>query len=155
MTDLQIHLCWTITNSDLKSGKNHIINFDDFTYVTGDAAADWGGDTDRVNPEQLLAASVSSCHMMTFLALAEKAGWSLTSYVDVADAALGKGPNGRMTVTEINLSPAIELDDVVTSQQIEEMHERAHRYCFVANALCTKVNIKPNFLTQPEPAYAN
>ena len=56
--------------------------------LIGDAAPDWGGDPEHVNPEQALAAALSSCHMLTFLALAAKLGWPVVSYTDHAVAQI-------------------------------------------------------------------
>ena len=75
--------------------------------------------------------------MMTFLALAAKARWKLNRYHDRAVALLGKTEDGRTKVSEIVLHPEIEFESghEITREKLEEMHERAHRYCFVANAL--------------------
>ena len=75
-----------------------------------DSAPDWGGDPGNTNPEQALASALSSCHMMTFLALAAKAGWPVATYHDYAEAHLGKNPKGQMSVTRIDLHPVVRFD---------------------------------------------
>lgn len=81
--------------------------------------------------------------MMTFLALAAKAGWPVTSFKDCAVAHLGKNPKGQMSVTRIDLHPVIRFDSGFTIEEakLEDMHSRAHRYCFIANTLADSVEI--------------
>ena len=107
------------------------------------AAPDYGGDPKYVNPEEALAAALSSCHMMTFLALAAKAQWKITDYKDRAVAVIGKNEEGRMWVSGVTLNPVIEFESgqEVDHDKLEEMHERAHRYCFVANSLSCDMKI--------------
>jgi organic hydroperoxide reductase OsmC/OhrA len=111
-----------------------------------DAAPDWGGDAENTNPEQALAAAVSSCHMMTFLALAAKADWPVASYHDHAVAHLGKNPKGQMSVIQIDLNPVVRFDTgfLVSDDQMAEMQDRAHRYCFIANTLADSVQVNVN-----------
>ncbi|MEP4038027.1 OsmC family protein [Pseudophaeobacter sp.] len=148
MSELSIDLSWFRSTPTLAEGK--IDNGHDITYnaqftLPGDAAPDWGGDADATNPEQALAASLSSCHMMTFLALAAKAGWPVSTYADHAEASLGKTDKGLMAVTELKLMPRVSFDTgfQIGAEKIEEMHERAHRYCFVANSISAKMTIVP------------
>ena len=108
-----------------------------------DAAPDWGGDPERTNPEQALASALSSCQMMTFLALSAKAGWPVASYHDYAVAHLGKNARGQMSVTRIDLNPVVRFDTgfAVDAETLAEMQDRAHRYCFIANTLSDTVEI--------------
>ena len=80
---------------------------------------------------------------MTFLALAAKAGWPVASYHDHAVAHLGKNPKGQMSVTRIDLHPVVRFDTgfAVDDAALAEMQDRAHRYCFVANALSDSVAV--------------
>jgi len=108
MSELSIQLHWERVARELQTGKYsnaHRVQFNDRFDLTVDAAPDWGGDPGNTNPEQALAAALSSCHMMTFLALAAKAGWPVASYADHAVAHLGKNPRGQMSVTRIDLHP--------------------------------------------------
>ena len=102
MSDLAIDLHWHRAGARLQSGQYsnaHMVHFNARHELNVDAAPDWGGDPDNTNPEQALAAALSSCHMMTFLALCAKAGWPVASYHDHAEAHLGKNPAGQMSVT--------------------------------------------------------
>ena len=148
MSDLSIDVNWARNSPSLAPGNyntGHDITYNDDHTLPGDAAPDWGGDPGAANPEQALAASLSSCHMMTFLALAAKEGWPVATYYDRARALLGKTASGKMAVTELKLAPRITFDSgfSVAPEKLVQMHERAHRYCFVANSISAKMTIKP------------
>jgi organic hydroperoxide reductase OsmC/OhrA len=75
MSELSVDLTWNRKESELLPGKfssEHEVSYNENFKVTADTAPDWGGSSSNTNPEQALAASLSSCHMMTFLALAAK-----------------------------------------------------------------------------------
>jgi organic hydroperoxide reductase OsmC/OhrA len=97
MTELSIQLHWQRAERELATGKYsnaHTVQFNDRYDLPVDAAPDWGGDPANTNPEQALAAALSSCHMMTFLALAAKAGWPVASYARSRRGASGQEPQG-------------------------------------------------------------
>ncbi|MDA5095851.1 OsmC family protein [Aliiroseovarius sp. KMU-50] len=146
MSDLSIELHWQRAEPALQAGQysaEHTVQYNDSNVVQVDAAPDWGGDPDNTNPEQALASAVSSCHMMTFLALAAKAGWPVASYHDYAEAHLGKNSKGQMSVTRLDLHPVVRFDTgfSVSDAEMDEMQDRAHRYCFIANSLADSVEI--------------
>ncbi len=149
MTKISIDLMWKLNDGILSPGKysnKHEIQFNDEIKIIGDAAPDWQGDKLNSNPEQTLAASLSSCHMMTFLALAAKMSWPVTSYTDKAIAVLGKNSKGKTSVTNIELNPKIKFSNnfSVDEKKMKEVQDRAHRYCFIANSLSNEVKIKIN-----------
>ncbi len=149
MSELSINLSWRRNESELIPGKfssEHDISYNDHFKVKADTAPDWGGSAENTNPEQALAASLSSCHMMTFLALAAKIKWPVSSYEDLAIAHLGKNSKLQMIVNQIDLNPKVSFDDDfdVSSEELEKMHERAHRYCFIANTLDSGVVVNIN-----------
>ncbi|CUH40380.1 peroxiredoxin, OsmC subfamily [Jannaschia seosinensis] len=146
MSDLSIDLHWHRDVPAFEPGKysaEHIVRYNNSYAVQADAAPDWGGKPENTNPEQALASALSSCHMMTFLALAAKAKWPVASYHDHAVAHLGKNPKGQMSVTRIDLHPVVRFDTgfSIDHKTLEEMQDRAHRYCFIANTLADSVVI--------------
>jgi len=146
MSDLSIQLHWHRTEPELQPGKYsnaHTVQFNGSFELLADSAPDWGGDANNTNPEQALASALSSCHMMTFLALAAKAKWPVASYYDHAVAHLGKNPQGQMSVTRVDLHPVVRFDTgfSVDAAELEKMQHRAHRYCFIANTLAESVEI--------------
>jgi organic hydroperoxide reductase OsmC/OhrA len=149
LSDLAVELHWHRADPALKTGQYssaHTVHYNRSHELQVDAAPDWGGDPENTNPEQALAAAMSSCHMMTFLALCAKAGWPVASYHDYAEAHLGKNAKGQMSVTRIDLNPVVRFDTgfAVDAAQLDEMQERAHRYCFIANTLADSVEINVN-----------
>lgn len=146
MSEYVTELSWSLGDAELVHGKyniNHRMRFSGGLTATMTSAPDYGGDPRFVNPEEALAAALSSCHMMTFLALAAKAKWKLKRYQDRAVAVLGKTADGRTRVAAITLHPVTEFEPEheIPRNKLEEMHERAHRYCFVANALNCEMRV--------------
>lgn len=147
MSELSVTLRWQRSEPALRPGelsRAHTVRYDEGTEMAVDAAPDQGGDAANANPEHALAAAVSSCHMMTFLALAAKAAWPVERFEDRAVAHLGKGSKGRTAVTRIDLHPIVRFSGgfSVDAAALEKMHHRAHRYCFIANSLADSVEIR-------------
>jgi organic hydroperoxide reductase OsmC/OhrA len=88
-------------------------------------------------------AALSSCHMLTFLAIASKKGFVVDDYRDEAVGVLEKNAEGRLAVTRVTLRPRIGFsgDRVPSVEEIERMHESAHRGCFIANSVRTEVTV--------------
>ena len=148
MSELSIELEWNLQEEVLKPdvfSKNHKIVINDFIMNAG-SAPEYGGKENELNPEQSLASAISSCHMMTFLALAAKMRWPVKSYKDKAYAYLGKNSKGKMCVYKIELNPNIIFDGdfFVSKEEMDKMQDRSHRYCFIANSLSEEVEIKIN-----------
>lgn len=93
-----------------------------------------------VDPEEALVASVASCHMLWFLALAQKAGFDVASYRDKAIGTMGRDDRGKISVTRIELLPEIAFKEREPSaSELAELHHAAHESCFIANSLRTEV----------------
>ena len=148
MSELSISLEWNLQEDSLipdQFSKNHKIIINDNVLNAG-SAPDYGGSDKELNPEQSLAAAISSCHMMTFLALSAKMRWPVIAYKDKAYAYIGKNSKGKMCVNKIELNPVIKFKNgfSVTKDEMDKMQDRSHRYCFVANSLSDDVEIKIN-----------
>ena len=146
MAEISIDLTWKLGDGKMTPGNysnKHQIIFTPNITITADSAPDWRGSELNSNPEQTLAASLSSCHMMTFLALAAKMSWPVIGYKDNAIATLGKNSKGQMSVTKIELNPKVEFSDGFSadSEEMKKVQERAHRYCFIANSLSDEVKV--------------
>jgi organic hydroperoxide reductase OsmC/OhrA len=102
--------------------------------IEGSADPNFGGDPAVYNPEELLLASLSACHMLTYLALAEKARLPLAAYADEPTGTVAmKG--GRMRFTEVTLRPRVTLGPGGDAARAEALHTRAADYCFIANSV--------------------
>ena len=144
-----IEIIWDLGDQELSPGKyltDHKVILNENLTIDGGSSPDYGGSTSNINPEQKLAAAVSSCFMMTFLALAAKMKWPVKNYKDKAISYLGKNNEGRMYVNKIELNPQIIFDNdfTISDDEIYKMKERSHKYCFIANSLSKDVEIKIN-----------
>ena len=149
MKNLSIELNWDIGNGELSYGKyntDHKIKINDEILLNAGSAAKYGGNPNNFNPEQALAVAISSCHMMTFLALAAKIKWPVETYKDKAVAYLGKNSKGKMSIKKIELNPKITFKNnfSVSDEEMKKMQDRSHRYCFIANSLSEEVELVIN-----------
>jgi organic hydroperoxide reductase OsmC/OhrA len=101
------------------------------------------GDPTRWNPEQLLVASLSQCHLLWYLHLAAEAGVVVTSYVDEAVGTMTEQPGGAGQFTEVVLRPRVTVADPAMIPVAESLHERAHELCFIARSVNFPVRHEP------------
>ena len=144
-----IEIIWDLGDQELSPGNyltDHKVILNENLTINGGSSPDYGGSVSNINPEQKLAAAVSSCFMMTFLALAAKMKWPVKNYKDKAISYLGKNNEGRMYVNKIELNPQIIFDNdfTISDDEMHKMKERSHKYCFIANSLSKDVEIKIN-----------
>lgn len=96
-----------------------------------------------VDPEQMLVASISTCHMLTFLHVARNAGFVVTRYADQAVGVMEKTPEDRVAVTRVTLQPEITYEGRrPTAAEARELHHEAHEQCFIANSVKTEVAVE-------------
>jgi organic hydroperoxide reductase OsmC/OhrA len=111
--------------------------------IPGSSAAVFRGDKDRYNPEELLIGALSSCHMLSFLHLCADAGIVVTSYADDACGTMKLNSDGSGQFTEVVLRPRVQYEQTPPSEQIEELHHRAHELCFIARSVNFPVRCEP------------
>jgi len=101
-------------------------------------------DPAAVDPEEALVAAVSACHMMFFLAHAAKDGFTVDSYVDQAEGALGRDERGKTAITAVTLRPRIVWsgERTPTPDEVAALHHRSHDDCFIANSIRAPVRIE-------------
>jgi len=93
-----------------------------------------------VDPEEALVASVSSCHMLWFLSLAQAAGLDVAGYRDEAVGTLGKDERGRLAIIRIDLAPQIVFAGrAPDAEALARLHHLAHGRCFIANSLRAEI----------------
>ena len=94
-----------------------------------------------VDPEEALVAAASSCHMLTFLYFAAKAGFNVAAYTDNAVGEMTKGADGKEWMSRITLDPQIEWSGkrVPTGEEVAELHHQAHEGCYIANSIKSEV----------------
>ena len=102
-------------------------------------------DENAVDPEEAFVASISSCHMLSFLPIAADNNFIVESYEDNAEGVLAKNKDGILSMTKITLKPKIVFseDNIPTKEKLDELHHKAHQECFIANSIKTKVSVEP------------
>ncbi len=111
--------------------------------MTGTAAPAYLGNPANVDPEEAYVASLSSCHMLTFLAIACKQKFVLDSYEDEAVGHMEKNAEGKLAITRVELRPKIKFagEKQPTPEELEQLHHGAHDNCFIANSVKTEVTV--------------
>jgi organic hydroperoxide reductase OsmC/OhrA len=111
--------------------------------VPASATTAYLGNPNRVDPEAALVAALSSCHMLTFLALAANKGFVVDSYEDAAVGHLEKNSQGKLAVTRVELHPKIAFGGAKqpAAADLDALHEKAHKECFIANSVTTDVRV--------------
>jgi organic hydroperoxide reductase OsmC/OhrA len=98
---------------------------------------------ENVDPEEALVASISSCHMLTFLYLAAKSRFVVNSYEDNAVGTMTKDARGKQWVSRVVLAPRIQFSGASVPDQpaVAQLHHRAHEDCFIANSVRSEISI--------------
>ena len=97
----------------------------------------------NVDPEEAFVASLSSCHMLTFVWLAGRKGFLVESYRDEATGIMAKNERGSFWMSKVTLHPQIGWggDKQPDAAEIEALHHRAHEECFIANSVKTEITV--------------
>lgn len=105
------------------------------------------GDGTKHNPEDMLIASLSACHMLWYLHLCADAGVIVTEYTDHASGVLEVAAKGGGHFSSVTLNPAVTVSESSMCAKALELHHRAHEKCFIANSVNFKVNHNPTCKT--------
>lgn len=123
--------------------RDHAWTFGGGQSIDASAAPEFKGTATRVNPEEALVAALSSCHMLTFFAVAAKRGFVLDAYEDHAVGTLAKNDRKKLAITECLLRPQITWAGTPPdAETLRAMHHEAHDNCFIANSVTTKVRVE-------------
>ncbi len=126
--------------------RNLTVDFGHDITIGASASPDYLGDASLPDPEQLYLSAIASCHMLSFLAIAEMRGCRVLSYHDDASAYLEKDSGALARVTRITLRPEIKFDPSAKMpdlDMLEKLHHKAHEICFIARSVTTEVSIEP------------
>ncbi|MGZ3147617.1 OsmC family protein [Lentzea chajnantorensis] len=111
--------------------------------IPGSSDPAFRGDPARYNPEELLLASLSQCHMLWFLHLASLNGVVVTDYRDQAGGTMAEHPDGSGRFTEVLLKPVVTVADPEMRATAQALHEKAHSMCFIAASVNFPVRHEP------------
>lgn len=100
------------------------------------------GSPERYNPEDLLVASLSACHLLTYLHLCAVSGIVVTSYEDDASGTMVEVPATGGHFTEVVLRPVVTISSGDT-ELAQSLHDKAHHLCFIANSVNFPVRCEP------------
>jgi organic hydroperoxide reductase OsmC/OhrA len=123
--------------------RDHSWSFDGGIEIAGSAAPGYKGSPACVDPEEAFVAALSSCHLLTFLALAARKRFVVERYDDDAVGFMEKNEAGKLAVTRVELRPRIEFggENRPSAAEIEHLHHLAHEDCFIANSVRTQVTV--------------
>ena len=125
--------------------RNHELFFkNDAEKLTVSAASAYRGDETKADPEDLLVAALSSCHMLSFLAICARKKLAVESYEDDARGVL-ESDSGISWITRVVLQPHVVFgpQTTPTSAEVAQIHHLAHQACFIANSVKTDVRVEP------------
>jgi organic hydroperoxide reductase OsmC/OhrA len=123
--------------------REHLWKFVGGSEVRASAAPNYLGDPALVDPEEAFVAALSSCHMLTFLALAARDGFIVDDYEDEAVGYMERNAEKRIAITRVTLRPTIQWGSEPPSQdKLDELHANAHKHCFIANSVTTEITVE-------------
>src|ERR1700722_16994628 len=151
MSEHKAIISWKRTSAEFLSGKysrEHTWSFDGGATVAASPSpsvvpAPYSNPA-CVDPEEAFVASISSCHMLTYLYLAGRQGFQVDSYHDEAVGVMTKNEKGVPWVSSVTLHPKIIYsgDKLPTPADVERLHHAAHEQCFIANSIKTEVTVR-------------
>jgi organic hydroperoxide reductase OsmC/OhrA len=124
-------------------GRDHELVAGERPPIRGSSDPDFRGDAERWDPERLLVASLSQCHLLWYLHLCAVSGVVVMSYEDDAEGVLVQGDDGGGRFGEVTLRPTITVSDQSMIEPAVELHGRAHELCFIANSVNFPVRHEP------------
>lgn len=134
---------------DNRYSRRHLLRFDGGVEVAGSSSPHVVpvpfSDAAAVDPEEAFIASLSSCHMLWFLAIAGNQGFCVDRYHDEARGQMSANAAGKLFIARVTLRPAVQFSGtrLPSREQIAQMHHQAHEECFIANSVRTEVDCQP------------
>lgn len=149
----QVRVAWTGnqgrgTVSYTAYERSHEISGDGKPIIAGSSDPAFRGDKSRYNPEELLVASLSACHMLSYLHLCADAHLVVTNYTDEAVGAMVVTKDGGGHFTEVTLKPAVRVTKDADLPLAKELHHKAHSLCFIANSMNFPVRVEPTIIVE-------
>jgi organic hydroperoxide reductase OsmC/OhrA len=127
--------------------RDHDIEIPGLPVLQGSSDPTFHGDRTRYNPEQLLLAALSQCHMLSFLHVAVKHGVVVTGYTDNATGMMRLNRDGSGQFETVTLRPTVTLQDASHVGLVDELHNEANKVCFIARSVNFPVLHSPVTLT--------
>lgn len=154
-TDFTLEVHWERVEQPFLDGRysrRHRLRFDGELEVPGSSSPHVVpvpmSDPAAMDPEEAFVASLSSCHMLWFLAIARKYGFRVDQYLDTPVGRLGTDEDGRIAMTLVTLRPEARFSGkrLPSPDELRHMHHEAHEACFIANSVKTEVRCDPVYV---------
>lgn len=126
----------------------HEIRVEGKPAISGSSDPAFRGDPQRWNPEDMLVASLSACHMLWYLHLAAVNGIVVTHYLDRAEGVMSEGGEGGGRFLSVTLKPEIAVKRGADLATAARLHHVAHEKCFIANSVNFPVAHEPRFVEE-------
>ena len=123
--------------------RDHDISAPGKPIIPGTSDPAFRGDPSRYNPEDMLVASLSACHMLWYLHLCSANGIVVTAYSDPTTGTMAEDTTGGGRFTEVTLRPQVTLAPGSDAAKAESLHHEAHEKCFIANSVNFPVRVEP------------
>ena len=131
------------TSSYRAYGRQHEISAPGKPVIAGSSDPAFRGDKERWNPEELLVAALSQCHMLSYLHLAASAGIVVTAYTDSPSGTMNENQDGSGEFSEVVLRPVVTVADASMCERAEALHDDAEKLCFIARSVNFPVHHRP------------
>jgi organic hydroperoxide reductase OsmC/OhrA len=115
--------------------RSHAIYVEGKPKIEASSDPSFRGDKSKYNPEEMFLASLSSCHMLWFLHLCSDASIIVLEYRDKATATMEESADGNGKFSEVVLHPVVKVKEDWMKEKLNELHDKAHRFCFIANSV--------------------
>ncbi len=122
--------------------RSHEISIENKADILASSDPAFRGDKTRHNPEDLLLASLSSCHMLWYLHLCSAAGVIVLDYIDEATGMMAETKDGGGHFTEVTLNPVVTVSEDSMIEKANELHHKANELCYIANSVNFPVHHK-------------
>ncbi|MBS1681612.1 MAG: OsmC family protein [Bacteroidetes bacterium] len=126
--------------------RNHVVSVENKPTILASSDPHFRGNKDRYNPEEMLVAALSSCHMLSYLHLCAVSGVVVTEYKDNATGVMKENKDGSGQFTEITLHPVVKVKESSMNAKAIELHDQAEKLCFIARSVNFPVHHKPTVI---------
>jgi organic hydroperoxide reductase OsmC/OhrA len=123
--------------------RDHLVRIEGKPDLLGSSDPHFRGDASRHNPEDLLLAALSACHLMSYLHVCAVNGVVVIAYEDNTTGLMESFPDGSGRFQEVILHPQVTVRDAAMVEKANELHHKAHELCFIANSVNFPVRCVP------------
>ena len=144
----ELSVRWTGSRSTGTTGyrdydRTHEVSAAGKPAIAGSSDPAFRGEADRWNPEELLVASLSQCHLLWYLHLATTAGIVVLEYHDDPIGTMAENPDGSGQFSDVLLRPRVRVSEPAMIEGAQALHEQVDAFCFIARSVNFPVRHQP------------